>query len=163
MREAVARWLGARANGLTAEQAARAVGVSRAPLYRWQMDGEPKSRRPHKVRKPAWTPTLAKAVEDLRADNPMYGKRKLAALLRREGVAVSTSTVGRILRRLMDRGVITPVPTLRRNPAARRIHLNATQRYARRLPKGLKPTRPGELVQMDALLVNVAPDKAIKH
>ena len=121
------------------------------------------SRRPHQVREPTWTPALAQAVEELRADNPMWGKRKLAALLRREGVTVSTSTVGRILRKLMDRGVVVPVPTLRRNPAARRIRLNANQRYARRLPKGLKPTRPGEIVQIDTLFVNVRPDKAIKH
>lgn len=162
-RDAVARWSRARRDGLTADQAAQAVGVSRATLYRWQLEAEPKSRRPHAVRKPAWSPALAKAVEDLRADNPMYGKRKIAALLRRQGVRTSTSTVGRILRRLMDRGVVTPVPTLRRNPAARRIRLTTRERYARRLPKGLKPTRPGELVQIDTLFVNVRPDSPIKH
>ena len=37
------------------------------------------------------------------------------------------------------------------------------QRHAKRLPKGMKPIRPGELVQIDTLLVNVAPDKAVKH
>ena len=31
------------------------------------------------------------------------------------------------------------------------------------MPKGLKPTRPGELVQVDTLFVNVAPNKAVKH
>ena len=31
------------------------------------------------------------------------------------------------------------------------------------LPKGMKPIRPGELVQIDALFVNVAPDKAVKR
>ena len=162
-RDAVARWLGARANGLTADQAAQAVGVPRSTLYRWQMEAPAKSRRPHMVRRPTWTPALARAVEDLRADNPMWGKRKLAALLRREGVRTSVSTVGRILRRLMDRGVVTPVPTLRRNPAARRIRLTTKERYARRLPKGLKPSRPGEIVQIDTLFVNVRPDTAIKH
>ena len=35
------------------------------------------------------------------------------------------------------------------------------QRHAKRLPKGLKPIRPGELVQIDTLFVNVAPDKAV--
>ena len=148
---------------MTAEQAAQAVGVGRASLYRWKKDAEPKSRRPHRVREPVFAPELVKAVEDLRADNPMWGKRKLAALLRRDGVQTSASTVGRILRKLMDRGVVIPVPTLRRNPAARRVRLNAKERYARRLPKGLKPTRPGELVQIDTLFVNVRPDCAVKH
>jgi putative transposase len=162
-RDAVARWRRAMADGLTADKAARAVGISRATLYRWQADTTPRSRRPHHRRRPNWTPTLVRAVEDLRADNPMWGKRKLAALLRREGIAVSVSTVGRILRKLMDRGVVVPVPTLRRNPHARRIRLTARQRYARRLPKGLKPTRPGEIVQIDTLFVNVRPDRPIKH
>lgn len=63
----------------------------------------------------------------------------------------------------MDRGIVVPVPTLRRNPGARRFRPTALQRYARRLPKGLRPTRPGEIVQVDTLFVNLAPDKAIKH
>ena len=101
-------------------------------------------------------------VERLRADHPMWGKRKIAVLLRRQGIAVSVSTVGRILTMLMERGRVTPVPMLRRKPGGRRFCLIG-ERHARRLPKGLKPTRPGELVQIDTLFVNVAPDKAIKH
>lgn len=162
-RDAVERWRGAMREGLTAEKAARAAGVPRATLYRWEKQPEAKSRRPHRVRQPQWSSALAKAVQDVRSDNPMWGKRKLAALLRRQGVAVSTSTVGRILRTLMDRGVISPVPALRRNPDARRIRMTAKERYARRLPRGLKPTQPGELVQIDTLFINVAPDKPIKH
>jgi transposase InsO family protein len=102
------------------------------------------------------------AVEELRADNPMWGKRKLAWLLRREGVVVSISTIGRILRSLMDRGVVTPVPTLRRKPGGRRFRLIG-KRYARRLPKGLKPSRPGEIVQVDTMFVSPAPGRAHKH
>jgi hypothetical protein len=46
----------------------------------------------------------------------------------------------------------------------RRFRLTGKERHARRLPKGLKPTRPGELVhQVDPLFVNVAPNKAVKH
>ena len=162
-RELVVRWRGAMARGLTARQAAEAVGASRASLYRWQRSPELRSRRPHEVRRPAWTSSLVQAVEDLRLDNPMWGKRKLAVLLRREGFAVSVSTVGRILTQLVKRGVVVPVPTLRRKPGGRRFRLNPAQRYARRLPKGLKANRPGALVQIDTLSVNVAPGKAIKH
>jgi len=101
-------------------------------------------------------------IERLRADHPMWGKRKLAVLLRREGIDVSVSMVGRILTKLMARGVVTPVPMLRRKPGPRRLRIMG-QRHAKRLPKGLKPIRPGELVQIDTLFVNVAPDKAVKH
>jgi putative transposase len=162
-RDAVARWRRAMADGLTAGQAAQAVGVSRATLYRWETSPVPRSRRPRTFRKPTWTPALVRAVEDLRGENPMWGKRKLAVLLRRDGMVVSISTVGRILRKLVARGAVTPVPTLRRRPGGRRIRFTLAQRHAKRLPKGLKPTKPGELVQVDTLSVNVTPDKAIKH
>jgi len=161
-RDAIARWQRARANGLSAEEAARAVGVARATLYRWSKRLEPRSRRPHRLRRPTCTAALVQAVEQLRAEHPMWGKRKLTVLLRREGVAVSVSMVGRILKRLMNRGLVTPVPTLRRKPGGRRFRIIG-QRHAKRLPKGLKPSRPGELVQVDTLFVNLRPDKAIKH
>lgn len=162
-RDVVARWRRAMAAGLTAGQAAGAVGVSRSTLYRWEKDARPRSRRPHKVRGRSWSRELARAVEAARADNPMWGKRKIVVLMRREGFVASCSTVGRILRHLVGRGAIVPVPVLRRRPEGRRIRFTATQRYARRLPKGRKATTPGELVQIDTLFVNVRPDKPIKH
>lgn len=161
--DALARWLRARSHGLTAAQAAQAVGVGRATLYRWQTRLEPRSKRPRRTRSPQCSSELVGAVERLRAEHPMWGKRKIAVLLTREGRAASVSTVGRILRRLMDRGVVTPVPILRRKPGGRRFRRLGPERHARRLPKGVKPTRPGELVQIDTLFVNVAPDRAIKH
>jgi hypothetical protein len=57
----------------------------------------------------------------------------------------------------------TPVSLLRRNPGHRRFRRLAEQRHARRLPKGLKPAQPGELVQLDTLFVNSAPDRSVKH
>jgi putative transposase len=160
--DAVRRWRKARMAGLSSDDAAAAVGVSRATLYRWAKRPEPLSRRPRRFRRAQWSPALALAVEQLRADNPMWGKKKLAWLIRREGVAVSTSTVGRILRSLMNRGVVMPVPTLRRKPGGRRFRLIG-KRHAKRLPKGLKPTRPGQIVQVDTVFVTLAPGRAVKH
>ena len=40
------------AAGLSADEARKAVGVPRATLYRWEKQPDPKSRRPHQVRKP---------------------------------------------------------------------------------------------------------------
>lgn len=162
-RDALARWNEARRAGLTAAQAARAVGIGRATLYRWAHRLEPRSRRPHRVRRRQWQGALVGQVEQARAAHPMWGKRKIAVLLARAGIAASVSTVGRILRLLMRRGRISAVPMLRRRPAARRWRLSAPERYGRRLPKGLRPKQPGELVQIDTLFVNVAPDCPIKH
>ena len=161
--DAVRRWRRARAAGLSADDAAAAIGASRATLYRWAKRSEPLSRRPHNVRRPQWSPALVQAVEELRADNPMWGKRKLVWLIHREGFAVSASTIGRILKSLMRRGRVTPVPTLRRKPGGRRFRLIGGKRHAKRLPKGLKPTVPGQLIQIDTVFVNLAPGKTVKH
>lgn len=160
-RAVVARWRQAMADGLTAEQAAKAVGVPRASLYRWEQQPEPRSRRPKRTRAKTWTPALVEAVEALRLDHPMWGRAKLGPLLRREGFSISDATVGRIIAYLVARGVVEPVPTLRarKGSAARQWR----RKYAQRLPKGTKPTTPGELVQVDTLSVNIRPERAIKQ
>ena len=159
-RDAVARWLRARGDGLNAEQAARAVGAARSTLYRWEKDAAPKSRRPHRVRPKTWTPALRQAVERLRQDFPMWGRAKIGPLLRAEGFPVSDATVGRVLAELVARGVVQAVPTLRRRPYARRWA--AKRRFARRLPRDFAATEPGGLVQLDTVFVNLTPTKAIK-
>lgn len=160
-RDAVGRWRRAMADGLSAERAAKAVGVARANLYRWEKDATPKSRRPRRARAKTWTPELRQAVERLRQDFPMWGRAKLGPLVRGEGFAVSDATVGRIIKNLVTRGVVEPVPTLRRRPYARRW--TAKRRFARRLPRDLAVREPGGLVQLDTVFVNLTPTKAIKH
>src|SRR6185312_15320117 len=102
-----------------------------------------------------------RAVERLRQDFPMWGRAKIGPLVRAEGFAVSDATVGRIVRSLVDRGVVQSVPTLKRRPHARRW--TAKRRFAARLPKDLKADKPGGLVQLDTVFVNLTPTKAIKH
>jgi len=160
-RDAVTRWRRARANGLTAEQAAEAVGVPRSTLYRWEKDAAPKSRRPHRVRPKTWTPALRQAVERLRQDFPMWGRAKLGPLARAEGFKASDATVERIVASLVARGVVESVPGLRRRPCARRW--TAKRRFARRLPRDLAVSEPGALVQLDTVFVNLTPTKPIKH
>jgi len=159
-RDALRRFDQARRDGLTADQAARAVGTSRASLHRWSVRLEPKSRRPHRTRPRTWTSALVRAVERLRDDFPMWGKAKLGPLLRAEGFETSDSTVGRILKALVERGRVQPVARLRKSPGPRR---GFRRRHAIRLPKGLKPDRPGAAVQIDTVFVNLTSGKAIKH
>jgi putative transposase len=88
----------------------------------------------------------------------MWGKRKIAVVLNREGVALSVSTIGRIIATLAARGATEPVGFLRRRPASRRFRYTAERHYARRLPNGRKAKVPGELVQIDTLFINIRPD-----
>ena len=91
---------------------ARHFCISRSTLYVWlrryARDGprglEYRSRRPHRVRQPTWGPELEAAVLRLRRENPCWGKDKLTPILKREGLSVSVSMVGRILTRLKRQG-----------------------------------------------------------
>jgi len=56
--------------------------------------------------------------------------------------------------RAIVEGRQTPQAAARATPLA---HMG--QRHAKRLPRAMKPLRPGELVQLDTLFFNVAPDK----
>lgn len=159
-RDALRRSDQARRDGLTAQAAAQAVGVSRASLNRWSHRLEPRSRRPHRTRPRTWTSDLIRAVERLRDDFPMWGKAKLGPLLREEGFEASDSTVGRILKSLMQRGRVQPVARLRKSPRCRQAY---RRRHAVRLPRGLKPDRPGAVVQIDTVFITLAPGKPIKH
>lgn len=160
-RDALARWLEARRNGLTAEQAAKAIGEKRATLYRWRKHLQPRSTRPHNVRKPRRDSKLVLAVERLRRKYPMWGKDTLAPLLWKEGFDVSVSMVGRILKSLLERGVIVPVPQLRKG--SRHAPKKHKRTYATRLPKGTKPCKPGHIVQLDTVHIALVPGKTIRH
>jgi putative transposase len=160
-RDTLKRWRQAIADGLTPTAAARAVGVPRSTLYRWVKHPAPGSRRPLRVRPKTWTSPLIGMVEGLRQDYPMWGRAKLGPLVRQQGYAVSDATVGRILKSLVERGAIAPVPLLRRRTHAHRW--SAKRHFAVRLPRNLKPDKPGGLIQLDTVFINLAPGKAIKH
>jgi putative transposase len=160
-RDAVARWQQARRDGLTAVQAAMAVGTPLSTLYRWAKDAPVRSRRPKTTRKTTWTSKLVQAVEEWRLEEPTWGEAKIVVKLREQGFTASEATVGRILAHLVKRGAIQPVPTLRK--AARTRKWAAKRRFAERLPKAAKPTQPGQIVQLDTVYVTLAPGRHVKH
>jgi transposase InsO family protein len=102
---------------------------------------------------------LSQAVLELRERYPRWGKDKLVVLLRQQGWEVSTSMVGRILKRLKERGVLKEPP---RNGVATSKHRH-TRPYAIRKPKGYPVEKPGDLVQLDTLDVRPLPGVIIKH
>ncbi len=157
-----------RSKGVSGEEAAQILGKSRATLYRWRKrlergprHLEPLSSRPKRVRKANWSSDLVHRVETLRKEFPAWGKETLAPLIQAEGFEVSEATVGRILRHLMDRGVIYRVRYQRlkykNSRRMRRLH-------AKRLPKSCpKPTQAGERIQIDTLHLVPAPGRWLKH
>ena len=160
-RDAVARWLKARAAGLTAERAAQVVGVSRSTLDRWRKRATPRSRRPKTVRGPNRPPGLAATIERLRLDFPMWGKAKIGPLARELGFAVSDATVGRILSDLIKRRRVPAVPDLLRKIGPRSAMKKRP--YAVRKPKDVAFEEPGDIVQIDTLSISIMPGRTIKQ
>ena len=163
----VSGWNRLRQQGLSAAEAAEALGLARSTLYRWDKalreEGSAglssKSRRPKRVRRPTWSVELARAVLKLREEYPRWGKDKLAPLLRDRGWAVSTSMVGRILRSLKARGVLKEPP--RYGISARRR--SRPRPYGVRKPREYQAIEPGDIVQVDTLDVRPLPGVVLKH
>lgn len=142
-------------HGKNASLTARHFGISRSSLHDWRRryrDEGPRgledhSRRPRRVRQPTWSAELEDRVLKLRTENPRWGKDTLTPILRREGVEVSVSMVGRILSRLKRQGRILPA-TLDDPCIVRRRH--ETRPYATRKPKEYVAQAPGDIVQVDS-------------
>jgi putative transposase len=145
----------------------RYFGISPQTFYRWKRRYDPyhleslenRSCRPKHLRQPTASLELVLAVQRLREQYPRWGKDKLVVLVREEGYQVSTSMVGRVLRRLKDRGVL-------REPI--RNHISARKRgfrrpYATRKPKDYEVTQPGDLIQLDTLDIRPLPGRVLKH
>jgi transposase InsO family protein len=146
----------------------RHFGISRKTFYRWRRRFDPHdlhslesgSHRPHHRRQPTWTPAWADQLLPLRRRFPRWGKDKLVILLRRQGLRLSTSMVGRILRDLKKRGILVePLRSPSRHP---RRSLRPRP-YAVRKPKEYRAIHPGDLVEVDTLDVRPLPGVIWKH
>jgi putative transposase len=155
-------------HGCNARLTCRRFGISPQTFYRWKRRYDPRnllsleahSSRPKHVRKPSWSSDVVEAVHSLRRKYPRWGKLKLQILLQREGRAVSVSMVGRILKRLRERGELTEPGACH---AGRRGKRRRPRPYAVRKPWDVIPRAPGEIVQIDTLDVRPLPGIGLKH
>jgi putative transposase len=156
-----------RSHGGNVSLTARHYGVGRSTVYRWlgRYDRfhletlEDRGSAPHRRRRPTWTLAQLQAVRSIRERYPRWGKDKLRILLRRAGMVLSTSMVGRILARLLRAGDL-------REPHRRRMSVRQRrwQRpYAIRRPAGWAAQAPGDLVQLDTLDIRALPGQVWKQ
>jgi putative transposase len=144
----------------------RHFGVSRPTFYRWQeryrrvgLRGlEDRSHRPRALRRPRWQLTEIQAVLRLREQYPRWGKRKLQVLLEDEGIHLSCSMIGRMLRHLRRSGQLREG-----RPQRKRYGRWLPRPYATRKPKEYVAAAPGDLVQVDTLDVRPVAGKTFKH
>jgi len=156
-------------NERSAALTCRRFGISRQTFYRWWRRYDPhnlvtledRSHRPHRRRQPTWTTQQAEAVRVARREYPRWGKDKLVILLRRKGIRLSTSMVGRILSDLKRRGVLVEVAALAAPRAVRRKMRGRP--WARRKPRFWPIRKPGDLVQLDTKELRPARGVVLKH
>jgi transposase InsO family protein len=156
-----------RAHGANVSRTARHFGVARPTVYRWlaRYDRtrletlEDRPSAPRRRRRPTWTVEQLRAVRSIRETYPRWGKDKLRVLLRRIGVVLSVSMIGRILARLRRSGEL-------HEPIGRRMSVRQrrwTRPYAIRKPVDWPVARPGDLVELDTLDIRPLPNQVWKQ
>jgi putative transposase len=157
-----------RAHGANVSRTARHFGYSRPTVYRWlgRFDRhrletlEDRPSAPRRRRRATWTTEQLIAVRELRRQYPRWGKDKLRVLLRRIGIVLSVSMIGRILARLRRTGEL-------HEPAVRRRMSVHQRRWARpfaiRRPPDWTVERPGDLVELDTLDIRPLPNQIWKQ
>ncbi len=137
---------------------AEIIGISKATYYRYRArlielskGILPPSKRPKSPRKPTWGESEMQFVLRLRRENPTYGKAKIAVILKRDhSLVISESTVGRILKHLMEKGLI-----LKSLSAPRQKRRRNFQKHAQPWKYGMFSLKVGQMIQIDHMSVSV--------
>lgn len=103
------------------------------------------SKKPKTFRKSAVPQRIIDLILQIRKENPIYGKAKITIILHRDHqVQISESTAGRMLNKLIQKGLVQ-----------RYMHAKGSKRkrdfksHAKQWEYGMKAQNPGELVQID--------------
>ncbi len=143
----------------------RHFAISPTTFHKWRDRFDPYdlttledvSRRPRRVRQALTPSATIEKVRALRERYPRWGKEKLAVVLRREGIRISGSTVGRVMAKLRARGLLVEPENIRQAKLARRRR--RLPRYAARKPRDFQAHAPGDLVEIDTLHVRICPNE----
>lgn len=137
---------------------ARHFGLTRETVIVWRNrfkeEGMPglndKSHRPKNVRRPMTGWKTVDEIVKIRTKYPAWSKYKIRKLLERKEIIVSSSTIGRVLKR---KGLINKKISSKRSKAAKHPR--------KRFPKGFKVSNPGDMVQIDTKHVTLIGGKKI--
>jgi len=163
------RWLDHYYQHRNARLTCRYFGISPQTFYRWKRRFDPydlrtleeESHRPLHVRQAETPATVRERILELSQEYPRWGRDKLAVLLKREGIKISGSTVGREMAKLKARGLLLEPENVRRAKLARKRRRKP--RYATRMPRGYRVEAPGDLVEVDTLRVSLILDEERFH
>ncbi len=154
----VKHWEKLKSERICDKTCAEVIGISKATYYRYRArlieltkGILPPSKRPKSLRKPNWGESDIQLILRLRRENPTYGKSKIAVILKRDhNFMLSESTVGRILKHLMEKGLI-----LKSLSAPKQKRKRNFQKHAQPWIYGMRSLKPGQMIQIDHMSVSV--------
>jgi len=128
------------------------VEISRSTYYRYKRHIKnirkgilPVSTKSKQLRVSSLSKEVKGLVLKIRRENPSYGKSKITTILKRDyGITYSESTIGRILKEYMKKGIIIKSLSAPRQKRNRRF-----TKYAQKWQYKMKSKKPGEMVQID--------------
>ena len=153
-------WDTLKARGVPDPEIAKVTGVSRATYYRIKkairthgVRGlEKRSQRPKRFRQSKISKETVDRVLAIRRSNPTYGKAKVTTILERDfGVKLSASSVGRLIKLFLQKGLVSKSVSCSRQRLRRSRYF---KNYAKPWVYGTKVTKPGQMVQIDHMSVN---------
>ena len=174
--ECIVKYSLLRQKNFSEQEALEFLGIKRSTFFNWlrryrnkcgtikmkTAELENKSRRPHNLRtSKIISPQLVSHILKIRQAKPMLGKEKIKRELEKDDIFVSVSSVGRVLKYLMDKGKIHNIH-LQVKRKSTYLKTAKRVRYAERIRKQ-KPTKPGELIQIDHMVLNLYNGLKIKE
>ena len=157
-RDKIEHWLELKAKGVDDKTLQSVLKISRATFYRWNkayryydLKGlRPKSTRPERVRQPeVLTKDMIAIIRRLREEHPFFGKVKIHALCKQQGINISLSSVGRALHYLIERHIVLSVGILKCKKERKFIR-KFSNSYSKRLPKYHKSP-----IEIDHTIINL--------
>lgn len=150
-------WKKLKSEGIPDQICQEFSGISRSTYYRYKARLVeltkgilPPSKKPKSLRKPQWGEAEMQLILRIRRENPTYGKAKVSVILKRDhGVHFSESTVGRILKHLMNKGLIQKSISAPHKKRKRRF-----KGHAQPWIYGMKALKPGQMLQIDHMSVS---------
>ncbi len=141
-----------------------AFGVSRPTLFRWQkqlgdsggkIDSlDPKSTAPKERRKRIVPDGVEAFIIKEREAHPRLGKEKLRKLLKDEGITISVSKVGRIIKNLKERDLLpTYTKVSLQGKTGRVTKRKEPKRKPKQRLKDFRPEHAGDLIEIDAVIL----------
>lgn len=154
--EPVRKWDKLKSEGVADKIICEFIGISRSTYYRYKKvifnlrkNIYPVSKAPKNKRQSTFNESVRQLVLQIRRANPTYGKNKIAVILNRDyQLAISESSVGRIIKSFMQKGLIQTSLSAPRQKRKRKF-----KNHARQWSYDLKPFKPGEMVQIDHMTV----------